>query len=27
VRDIQTLVLHVNNVYLMVATVDFTRMP
>ena len=26
-RDIQTLVLHVNNVYLMVATVDFTRMP
>ena len=26
-RAIQTLVIHVNNVYLMVATVDLTRMP
>jgi hypothetical protein len=26
-RAIQTLVIHVNNVYLLVATVDLTRMP
>ncbi len=26
-RAMQTLVIHVNNVYLMVATVDLTRMP